>query len=207
MGLLTAAMRLLRAGLISTLLGFFLATGQVQTGLARSTELGLSRSIASGLSAAGAGHVSSIRDVDSISDLTFLDQRQGWLLAVENNGRYGMAVLHTTDGGTSWSTLPVSPVLHFADVSRMVFADARDGWLYGPDLVATRDGGKTWRAESQSHPIVALTVIGQSAWALQQQCKSDDPVTCATTLLRTTAPAWRWKSASRPIPGLTSQLS
>ncbi|GAC1312496.1 MAG: hypothetical protein NVSMB16_09330 [Acidimicrobiales bacterium] len=75
--------------------------------------------------------------------VTFVSASEGWVL-----GRGPCAVptcpvtlVHTRDGGRTWA--PVSPPGD--DVSAVRFADAANGWAFGPGLRATHDGGTTWR--------------------------------------------------------------
>jgi YVTN family beta-propeller protein len=70
----------------------------------------------------------------------------------------------TTGGGARWHFLPVPGVRLFNNagslltqasrVSRVMFASRRDGWLYGPGLWSTRDGGAHWRRISLGGNIV-----------------------------------------------------
>ena len=61
----------------------------------------------------------------------------------------------TTDGGARWHVVK-APAVRLSDlsaggsVSRVVFASARVGWLYGPGLWSTRDGGADWRTGRQA---------------------------------------------------------
>jgi YVTN family beta-propeller protein len=56
----------------------------------------------------------------------------------------------TTDGGARWHVVK-APAVRLSglsaggSVSGVVFASARVGWLYGPGLWSTRDGGAHWR--------------------------------------------------------------
>jgi hypothetical protein len=66
----------------------------------------------------------------------------------------------TADGGAHWHFLKAPVVRLFnsaagtrgqgSRVSSVVFASRRDGWLYGPGLWSTRDGGARWRRISLS---------------------------------------------------------
>jgi photosystem II stability/assembly factor-like uncharacterized protein len=52
-------------------------------------------------------------------------------------------------------------------VSRLRFADRLNGWIFGPDLWATHDGGATWhRLTRLGGPVRALEASGGTAWAL-----------------------------------------
>ncbi len=88
---------------------------------------------------------------------TFVSSKVGWVLGSVpcDTGRCP-AIARTTDGGASWRTIPApkttigrGPV---SDVSTGIallrFANANDGWAYGPELWATHDGGATWKAVS-----------------------------------------------------------
>jgi photosystem II stability/assembly factor-like uncharacterized protein len=81
--------------------------------------------------------------VNSLNDAFFLDGQTGW--AVGERG----TILHTDDGGQTWRR-QVSPVN--ADLGRVAFVDARDGWIVGTFwnngrkgvLLETKDGGQVW---------------------------------------------------------------
>jgi photosystem II stability/assembly factor-like uncharacterized protein len=77
----------------------------------------------------------------------FLDAQTAWLpVYLTDSNRFGL--LHTTDGGQSWTQSPQAPA------SGLHFADAQNGWAVSGDVGAgnvyfslsqTSDGGKTWR--------------------------------------------------------------
>jgi photosystem II stability/assembly factor-like uncharacterized protein len=61
------------------------------------------------------------------------------------------SLVRTTDGGAHWAGIPaptdaLAPATNpsTAGVSTVRFADALDGWVFGPDLWSTHDGGATW---------------------------------------------------------------
>ena len=70
----------------------------------------------------------------------------------------------TTDGGVRWHFVSAPDVRLFnsagdtltqaSRVGSVVFASRRDGWLYGPGLWSTRDGGAHWSRISLSGAIV-----------------------------------------------------
>jgi photosystem II stability/assembly factor-like uncharacterized protein len=93
-----------------------------------------------------------IKDRDrSIYSIQFLTKEEGWAvgsLRQPHNADLGLPrglLMHTTDGGESWATVPVlDGERSFEDIH---FADASHGWLFAPNSVyRTEDGGKTWRA-------------------------------------------------------------
>jgi photosystem II stability/assembly factor-like uncharacterized protein len=85
---------------------------------------------------------------------SFISASTGWLLARPPCAAHGCTVLRlrkTTDGGRRWFAVPVPPALAWAApgspadaVSEVLFANASDGWLYGPGLWVTHDGGANW---------------------------------------------------------------
>jgi hypothetical protein len=69
-------------------------------------------------------------------------------------GHFCLTIARTQDGGKTWSSIPTpgadlvpAPTLNGSHnaVSRIKFTSVLDGYLYGPDLYATHDGGKTWK--------------------------------------------------------------
>lgn len=88
--------------------------------------------------------------------VTFVSANAGWLLGSATcTGQPCPAIVRTTDSGRTWQGIPapaasITPPggLGAAGVSGLRFADALDGWAFGPDLWATHDGGATWRKVS-----------------------------------------------------------
>ena len=105
---------------------------------------------------------------------------RGWVV-----GRFGCgdcaAVRRTEDGGRTWTALPspheplwpystsasglrgTSPPLK--GVSRVVFGDSKNGFLFGPDLLITRDGGRTWVRKSLPGLVWQVEIGGGYAYA------------------------------------------
>lgn len=92
-----------------------------------------------------------------------------------------------------------------ASVGDVVFASARDGWLYGPGLYATRDGGAHWHRivlpgiiAARGGGVTALAVSAGIAYAIV----SPDPVSSTPAELFT-SPAGRdaWTRVTKVTPG------
>ena len=87
---------------------------------------------------------------------TFASASEGWLLGAVpcTGGACSAAIVRTTDGGRTWAGIPapesvVLPPDEAAGPGGVVrglrFANALDGWAFGPALFATHDGGSTWQ--------------------------------------------------------------
>lgn len=100
-----------------------------------------------------------------IVDLTWVSEQAGWALsAVECASGLCAELASTVDGGKTWRQLPSPPALiqsgpvdcsKTACISHVRFATRMFGYLYGPALLVTSDGGQTWRPE-RSLPVEAL---------------------------------------------------
>lgn len=76
---------------------------------------------------------------------TAVSETDWWLLGSAPCGRRSCtAIVHTTDGGPRFSRIPAPPT---RGVSALRFANARDGYAFGPRLYTTTNGGRTWVAE------------------------------------------------------------
>jgi hypothetical protein len=82
---------------------------------------------------------------------SFTSGSDGWMLGVTHARHQAIELVKTTDGGRRWTAVPVPPAPWIWSssardaVSQVTFANARDGWLYGPGLWATHDGGARWQ--------------------------------------------------------------
>lgn len=84
--------------------------------------------------------------------VTFVSVDDGWVLGKGTcAGGPCAAIARTANGGQTWSagTAPDAPISPSPSdvtpgISGLRFADARNGWAFGPDLWATHDGGTTW---------------------------------------------------------------
>ena len=107
-------------------------------------------------------------------DWTFIDPVNGWALWQVTSGSGGDALRlsGTKDGGQTWHALTrpdqSTPGENPFKVSSIRFLDHLNGWVFGPGLFATHDGGKTWADARLPHPVVALAPHKKGVWALQQ---------------------------------------
>jgi photosystem II stability/assembly factor-like uncharacterized protein len=102
-----------------------------------------------------APHAASPLANAALQNLTWINPTEGWALATEpcTQGTC-IRLASTTDGGEHWHALP-DPPAHMQDgeancsrqacVTSVQFATPTIGYLYGPALLMTTDGGRTWR--------------------------------------------------------------
>lgn len=93
-----------------------------------------------------------------------------WVLGRGNcQGDTGICwpVLETTNGGRSFSESP-GPAEPFSSsmTPAIRFANSSDGYVFGPALYATTNGGSSWVAQSVPGKVVALEAVSGKAFAL-----------------------------------------
>jgi photosystem II stability/assembly factor-like uncharacterized protein len=95
-----------------------------------------------------------------VADLSWVDAHHGWALVARPCGpdhRRCAVVYRTTNGGGRWQRVAAPEIRVNMDsefvggcveskscVSRLWFADRRIGYLFGPGLFMTTDGGRSW---------------------------------------------------------------
>jgi len=105
---------------------------------------------------------------------SWVNATQGWALAAQPCGGGTCARLaRTTDAGRHWQRLPDPPAAVLggtvdclaarACVSQVSFASPAIGYLYGPSLLMTTDGGLTWHARPGLE-TETLTIAGGQAY-------------------------------------------
>jgi photosystem II stability/assembly factor-like uncharacterized protein len=115
--------------------------------------------------------------------LTFLTQSLGWRATDRWNPNTGsrapLSISRTLDGGVHWQPVAVVAGAGYGKsgsfnvyASRILFADPRDGWLYGNRLYATHDGGLTWRRLPLHGSQTSLSLAGTSVWRLDSSCNA-----------------------------------
>jgi photosystem II stability/assembly factor-like uncharacterized protein len=110
---------------------------------------------------------------------SFLSARTGFVLGgvgCRTQRACTARLVATADGGARWHFLKTPAVRFFNDagasrgqasrVSSVVFAGRRDGWLYGPGLWSTRDGGARWHRLSLGGGIDAMAASAGTAYAV-----------------------------------------
>jgi hypothetical protein len=91
------------------------------------------------------------------NSVTFVSLEMGWVLGSAPCGSGTcLALIRTLNAGRTWSAVQAPPTLFSPasapdpGVSQVRFADAHDGWVFGPQLWSTHDGGAHWSESSLS---------------------------------------------------------
>ena len=144
-------------------------------------------------------------------DLSWVSATDGWALAARPCISGTCARLaHTTDGGVHWQALPNPPArlqdgtvdcAKVACVSGVRFASPTVGYLYGPALLMTSDGGRTWRAQPGLQ-VETLTIAGSQVYRVAYD-HGGCPGPCLPTLQRAAigSSAWRPLIGQLAYPG------
>lgn len=114
------------------------------------------------------------------NSIVFVDRDNGWVA-----GEFGL-IYHTTDGGRNWQKQECTDIIPVVDKTQwetptpslysVWFTDAQHGWASGMDstLIATVDGGTTWKKIKNPAEAVKLTlykIVGRDGnlWAVGQK--------------------------------------
>lgn len=123
------------------------------------------------------------------ASVSFVSSATGFVIGVDSScpARSCVALARTTDGGSSWVALPAPPAGYVARggqasagvpaVSEVRFADELDGWLYGPALFATHDGGASWQQVPVAGSVESLEASGGYVDAVVSPCASQQSCT------------------------------
>jgi hypothetical protein len=132
--------------------------------------------------------------------VTFVGPHTGWVLGQAGTPghcatQYCTSIARTDDAGASWYGVP-APVVGTPSgdvgVSQIRFLNDQDGWVFGPELWATHDGGHTWtRIPTGGRRVVALETAGTGAYALFASCSgtSTDFAAACTSFTLMSAPS------------------
>lgn len=106
------------------------------------------------------------------TSVTFVGSTLGAVLGQAGSCRAGpcTAMAGTHDYGSTWTEIgapPAGPADGRSGVSQVRFLNQRIGWAYGPQLYATHDGGKSWRAiDTHGGRVIDLSTVGRRAFAV-----------------------------------------
>jgi hypothetical protein len=143
---------------------------------------------------------------------TFIGLNTGWVVGQAGTPgdcatAYCTSIARTTNAGKSWSGVP-APVTGAPDgnlgVSQIRFLNTSDGWVFGPQLYATTDGGQHWTAQSTNgQRVVDLETVGTRAFAVLATCTgigTDFAGSCTSFSLYSTVAG---QDAWAPVSGAT----
>jgi len=126
----------------------------------------------------------------SLTDLSWVSASDGWALAAQPCATGTCARLaHTSDGGSHWTALP-DPPAHLQDgtvdcatavcVSGVRFANPSVGYLFGPALLMTTNGGRSW--QPQPGPQIETLTVGAGRVYRVAYTQSGCPGPCQPSL-------------------------
>lgn len=95
----------------------------------------------------------------------------------------------TTDRGTTWHAHP-APVQGLTDQLHIFFADANNGWVWGPGLWATHDGGEHWT--KSGYGVYAMGAGDGTVFMLASPCTTGTSCSLSASLYRSPAGAENW---------------
>jgi len=152
---------------------------------------------ASGISAAGPAKIRY-----RLAAVAFSGRKRGWGEFISYHP-CRVAVGATADGGADFSrpVMVASWRCALASPANSLAFDAHgDGFLYGPRLFITHDGGQTWAASRQPGQVLAVAANGRSVWILQSDCGSaKNSGRCPLRLSESADGGRTWtRSASQP---------
>lgn len=141
-----------------------------------------------------------------IHSMSFADTQHGWVLARACD-RFSVhcypKMRATTDGGVTWQeVVPPEAGVPWGQgppqsrtISSLYFANAKEGWAFGPSLFVTRDGGQTWTDTSLEGAVALLDVKEDRAWALQWICREGESCAWALMLSEDMGRTWQFAPA------------
>lgn len=144
-----------------------------------------------------------------LADMSWVSAADGWALAAQPCTTGTCARLaRTTDGGAHWQALPDPPATiedgtvdcsKVACVSEVRFASRTVGYLYGPALVMTSDGGRTWRAQPGPQ-VETLAIAGRQAYRVAYG-HGGCPGPCQPALQRAAIGSTAWQPLISELSG------
>jgi hypothetical protein len=111
----------------------------------------------------------------------------------------------SADEGEHWHQLANPPMrvgngdLEHGTIGQMVFANSQDGWLFGPALWVTHDGGRQWHKDRVHSAVEQLAVTNDTVWIVVRKCEREGK--CSPyRLLRAPLSSGRFRSVTLPRP-------
>ncbi len=136
--------------------------------------------------------------------VSFISASQGFVLGTSpcTTAPCSAIVVTTANGSKTWAATAPPPApfasassTSSASVSQVLFANASDGWVYGPTLWATYNGAESWARVELGGPVYLLATSAKEAYAVVGSC-SPSAHNCPTPTLKLEraavgSPAWQ----------------
>ena len=113
---------------------------------------------------------------------TFVGLDTGWALGTLSTPCITpgcLALARTDNTGASWYSVPAPPTVTAGattGVSQVRFLNRDDGWIFGPELWWTRDGGQDWQqAGTGGMRVVSLEAVRDRVFAVFARCPASRP--------------------------------
>jgi photosystem II stability/assembly factor-like uncharacterized protein len=119
---------------------------------------------------AGAGGVRSFTTAGAVpagfspESFTAISELTWWLLGIAPcDGHSCTSIVHTIDGGPSFTRIPAPPTTAVANVR---FGNLDDGYAFGQQLWSTHDGGRTWTRQRLGAAVNDLEIAAGRVYAI-----------------------------------------
>lgn len=143
-------------------------------------------------------------------DITFADTAHGWAIGsiCSQPDNCPLQLRITTDGGRTWfaGNPPAVQALGVDPGWQLRFVSAQVGYLYGPSLYRTGDGGQTWTNAGLAHSTLSLTASGNSAWAIEADCSQGQCLRMTLYTSQDQGASWSRSSAQPAMVGQQAQV-
>jgi hypothetical protein len=141
--------------------------------------------------------------------VAFADSQRGWSVGSTCSSTCTLLMAATDTGGRTWGPSVVIATLPRTDLgdpfaSVAVRFVGGNGWIFGPNVYESHNGGRTWR-ETLRGPILALEPYEDEVWAVTG-CSSQASAGCLPKLTAQRTGSDGWSSAS-PQPRFARSLS
>jgi photosystem II stability/assembly factor-like uncharacterized protein len=147
-------------------------------------------------------------------DSTWISPLAGWVLGEGKAGCSTCVIIkYTDDGGRTWTMVPTPAGRTLLSggstytcqnsggcVTHLVFVNRDDGYLFGPDLFTTTNGGRTWNRQRGKPTVALATVAPGVVWRLTYD-EDGCPGPCGLTLQQQRTGTTSWVTVRAPFDG------